>query len=266
MLPDVRRDGGQIADQAAEPVQPQPNVSAGRANHHPFDQRPHNPRLLRREQPLRHWSSRHRRCNATVAAAIASCGIMHPVQPSLFEPIPSLPEGFRYKPNLISPLDEGALVEKLGELPFTEFEFKGYVGKRRTVSFGWTYDFSQEKLQVAEDIPVFLLPLRRSVAAFADLDAAALQQVLVTEYGPGAPIGWHKDKAIFEEVAGVSLSSPCVFRLRRKEGSGWRRASLILEPRSAYLLAGPARTVWEHSIPAVGSLRYSVTFRTVRSE
>lgn len=191
---------------------------------------------------------------------------MEPAQPSLFEPNPSLPEGFRYQPNLISPLDERALVEKLAELPFKEFEFKGYVGKRRTVSFGWAYDFSQGKLQSARDIPTFLLPLRKSVAAFASLEATALQQVLVTEYGPGAPIGWHKDKAVFGEVAGVSLSSPCVFRLRCKEGSGWRRASLILEPRSAYLLAGPARTVWEHSIPAVGSLRYSVTFRTVRPE
>jgi alkylated DNA repair dioxygenase AlkB len=192
--------------------------------------------------------------------------MMEPAQPSLFEPNPSLPEGFRYQPNLISPLDERALMEKLAELPFTEFEFKGYVGKRRTVSFGWAYDFSQEKLQSARDIPTFLLPLRTSVASFASLEATALQQVLVTEYGPGAPIGWHKDKAVFGEVAGVSLSSPCVFRLRRKEGSGWRRASLTLEPRSAYLLAGPARTVWEHSIPAVGSLRYSVTFRTVRPE
>jgi alkylated DNA repair dioxygenase AlkB len=190
---------------------------------------------------------------------------MTSIQPSLFEPAPSLPEGFRYRPNLISPSEEDALVPRLAELAFTEFEFRGYVGKRRTVSFGWSYDFSQERLQSAEDIPAFLLPLRDSVAAFAQLDPSSLQQVLVTEYGLGAPIGWHRDKAVFDEVAGVSLLSPCVFRLRRKAGSAWQRASLTLEPRSAYLLAGPARAQWEHSIPAVSSLRYSVTFRRVRS-
>jgi alkylated DNA repair dioxygenase AlkB len=187
------------------------------------------------------------------------------VQPSLFEPSPSLPEGFQYRPDLILPDDERALVARLAELPFAEFEFRGYVGKRRTVSFRWKYDFSQERLQSAESIPAFLLPLRDSVAAFANLDPSGLQQVLVTEYGPGAPIGWHRDKAVFGEVAGVSLLSPCVFRLRRKEGAGWQRASLTLEPRSAYLLGGPARTEWEHSIPAVSSLRYSVTFRRVRA-
>lgn len=186
---------------------------------------------------------------------------MKPVQPSLFEPSYSLPEGFRYQPDLISPAEERVLVEHLAKLAFTEFEFRGYVGKRRTVSFGWTYDFSREELRKAEDIPSFLSPLRESVSAFANLDPSEFEHVLVTEYGPGAPIGWHKDKAVFAEVAGLSLLSPCMFRLRRKLGTGWQRASLTLKPRSAYLLVGPVRTEWEHSIPPVSSLRYSVTFR-----
>lgn len=191
---------------------------------------------------------------------------MKPAQPSLFETGPPWPEGFRYQPDLISPADERALLQPLAGLAFSDFEFKGYVGKRRTISFGWSYDFSQEKLRSTEAIPAFLLPLRDRVAAFAQLNPADLRQVLVTEYGPGAPIGWHRDKAVFAEVAGVSLLSPCIFRLRRKTDTGWQRASLTLEPRSAYLLDGPARTQWEHSIPAVGSLRYSVTFRRLRSE
>ena len=191
---------------------------------------------------------------------------MTPTQPSLFETRPPWPEGFRYQPDLISPTDERALLQHLAELAFSEFEFKGYVGKRRTISFGWSYDFSREKLRGAEDIPAFLLPLRDRVAAFAQLAPADLRQVLVTEYGPGAPIGWHKDKAVFAEVAGVSLLAPCIFRLRCRTGTGWQRASLTLEPRSAYLLDGPARTEWEHSIPAVSRLRYSVTFRRLRSE
>jgi alkylated DNA repair dioxygenase AlkB len=96
-------------------------------------------------------------------------------------------------------------------------------------------------------------------------DPEALPHVLLTEYGPGAAIGWHKDKAVFGEVVGISLVSPCVLRFRRKAGPKWGQASLVVKPRSAYLLQGPCRTEWEHSIPAVGSLRYSVTFSTVKS-
>jgi alkylated DNA repair dioxygenase AlkB len=185
-------------------------------------------------------------------------------QPSLFEPEPSLPEGFRYQPDLITPDQERYLVERFAELPFAAFEFREYVGKRRVISYGSKYDFSRERLQGAEEIPPFLLPLRECVAAFAELDAASLQQLLVTEYAAGAAIGWHRDKAVFEEVVGISLLSPCVFRLRHGESTGWKRASLTLEPRSAYLLAGASRTEWEHSIPAVSTLRYSVTFRRLR--
>lgn len=190
---------------------------------------------------------------------------MKPVQPSLFEPEPCLPAGFQYRPDLITPSQERELVEQFADLPFAAFEFREYVGKRRIVSYGSKYDFSRERLQVAEAIPPFLLPLRDRAAAFAKLDSTQLQQVLVTEYSAGAAIGWHRDKAAFEEVVGISLLSSCVFRLRYAESTGWKRASLPLEPRSAYLLSGAARTHWEHSIPAVSTLRYSVTFRKLRS-
>ncbi len=178
---------------------------------------------------------------------------------------PNLPEGFRYRPDLIGPDEEAALVARVGELPFREFEFHGYTGKRRTVSFGWHYDFAGRQLRKADDIPDFLLPLRRTAAAFAGLESEALQHVLVTEYGVGAGIGWHRDKAVFGEVVGVSLLSPCVFRMRRAVSEKkWERVNLVAEPRSAYLLSGPAREVWEHSIPPVEALRYSITFRDLR--
>jgi len=86
----------------------------------------------------------------------------------------------------------------------------------------------------------------------------------VTEYSPGAAIGWHKDKAVFDEVVGVSLGAPCTFRLRRKAGAKWERRNLTLESGSAYVITGEARTDWEHSIPPVDALRYSVTFRSMR--
>ena len=175
-----------------------------------------------------------------------------------------LPEGFRYQPDFLTPSAEQALLEQVRVLPFQEFQFQGYVGKRRVVSFGWQYDFNERTLRKADNMPSFLLALRDSAAAFAGMSPDQLQQVLVTEYDAGAGIGWHRDKAMFGEVIGVSLVSTCRFRLRRKMGRTWERAAIIVEPRSAYLLSGPARTEWEHSIPEVDTLRYSVTFRNFR--
>ena len=191
-----------------------------------------------------------------------------PDQLTLFDGGPALPrglpEGFRYEADVLAREDERALLEHVRALPFREFEFHGHLGKRRTVSFGWGYDFATEALREADEIPAFLLALRERAAAFAGLGAEQLQQVLVTEYDAGAGIGWHRDKAVFGDVVGISLLAPCVFRLRRKVGTSWERVSVEAEPRSAYLLRGAARTEWEHSIPPVEALRYSVTFRNLR--
>ena len=129
----------------------------------------------------------------------------------------NLPEGMRYRSRLISRAEEKALLARVRELPFKEFEFHGYKGKRRTVSFGWQYEFSgRGRLQKATDIPEFILPLRAIAATFARIEPESLQHVLVIEYGPGAGIGWPRDKPVFGEVIGVSLLAPCVVRFRRK--------------------------------------------------
>jgi alkylated DNA repair dioxygenase AlkB len=178
-------------------------------------------------------------------------------------PEPQWPEGLRYKPALISSSDEAAIVKRVRKLPFREFEFHGYVGKRRVVSFGWKYDFSSQRLQKAGDIPDYLLSLRALAALFANFEPEAFQQVLVTEYAAGAGIGWHRDKAVFGQVVGISLLAPCTLRFRRKLEGNWQRANLLAEPRSAYHLHGPARSEWEHSISHVDALRYSITFRSM---
>lgn len=185
-------------------------------------------------------------------------------QADFFGATPALPSGFHYQPAMISPEQEQRLIEQFATLPFKEFEFQGFLGKRRTVSYGWRYDFNGGKLERSNDIPAFLLPVRELAARFAGLNPADLQQALLIEYPPGAQIGWHKDRPVYDEVVGVSLLSSCTFRLRRRDGNKWQRASLIAEPRSAYLMKGMARTEWEHSIPAVAALRYSITFRNFK--
>ncbi|HEX2216820.1 MAG TPA: alpha-ketoglutarate-dependent dioxygenase AlkB [Xanthobacteraceae bacterium] len=188
-----------------------------------------------------------------------------PKQQSPFEPQrPSLPEGLKYQADFLTRAEEDALVQEFATLPFKPFEFQGFVGKRRVLSYGWRYDFNGGGLQKIEDMPAFLLPVRAKAGAFAGITASDLPHVLLTEYPPGATIGWHKDRGVFGRVVGISLLAPCVFRLRRKAGAKWERASFTAAPRSAYLLDGPARTQWEHSIPAVQALRYSITFRTLK--
>ena len=185
-------------------------------------------------------------------------------QAELFEEAANLPPGFRYSHEFISRAEERRLLDHLERLEFKPFEFHGFLGKRRIVSFGWRYDFNGGGLQKTNDIPAFLEPVRKKAAAFAKLRPSDLQQVLLTEYRKGAAIGWHKDRSVFADVVGISLLSPCTFRLRKKAGGGWKRASIVLEPRSAYLLQGESRLEWEHSIPALSNLRYSITFRNFR--
>ena len=186
-------------------------------------------------------------------------------QPSLFltEPSASAPvAGFSYWPEAFTAAEERDWLHAIESLPFKPFEFHGCLGKRRIVSFGWHYDYSGRALRPSTPMPNFLAPLQARAAAVAGLDAALLQQALVTEYDAGVTIGWHRDKPMFEDVVALSFLSPCRLRLRRKRDTGWVRCMTEISPRSLYRLSGPARHDWEHSIPPLESKRYSVTFRT----
>jgi alkylated DNA repair dioxygenase AlkB len=167
-------------------------------------------------------------------------------QLNLFATASGLPDGLRYEANILSSEDETRLIAFIETLPLKPFEFAGgFRGNRRVLSFGWRYDFQKQKLNETSSIPPQLLDLRSKAADFAAQPADIFQQALVTEYAPGAGIGWHKDRALFGDIVGISLLVPCKFRLRRKEGSGWQRASFDAAPRSAYLLRGPSRTIWD---------------------
>src|SRR5438874_9742136 len=142
-------------------------------------------------------------------------------QADLFDTASKFPPGLRCVGELISHAVEKDLVNHLQELQFKPFEFQGFLGKRRIVSFGWRYDFNGGGLQETDDLPDFLLSVQKKAAAFAGLKPSDLQQVLLTEYRPGVAIGWHKDRAVFGDVVGLSPLSACHFRLRRMTGAAW---------------------------------------------
>jgi alkylated DNA repair dioxygenase AlkB len=185
-------------------------------------------------------------------------------QASLFEIEPrALPPGMRYWEEVVSEAQEHSLVRFIEQLPLKPFEFAGgFKGNRRVVSFGWRYDYNQQTLVETSAIPKELDEIRRAVALLAGHSPEELSQALVTEYAPGAGIGWHRDKKMFGDIIGISLLTSCNFRLRLKKGTGWERIPFQANPRSAYLLSGLSRTLWEHSIPPLDQLRYSITFRT----
>jgi alkylated DNA repair dioxygenase AlkB len=180
---------------------------------------------------------------------------------------PALPDGFDYREEFLTPAHESALAAQLEGVAFSDFEMRGVVARRRVAFFGHSYG-----REIAPPIPAFLLPLRAAVADWAGLEADAYAMALINEYRPGSPIGWHRDAPQYGEVAGVSLLSSCRMRLRPyaaaagDRSAGPRRATheIQLAPRSAYLMRGPARAAYEHQIPPVKTLRYSITFRTLR--
>jgi alkylated DNA repair dioxygenase AlkB len=174
----------------------------------------------------------------------------------------SMPSGFRYQPGLISEEEEAILLGHIAELDFKPYMFRGYPANRKVIAYGYMYDYGTRSMKTAPEIPPFLQGLRARVAQFAGRPSDQFMQVLVTEYSPGTALAWHRDRLQYGEIVGVSLQSVATFRVRQRTVDGWRRASHVVEPRSVYRMADEVRMDWEHSIPAVESLRYSLTFRT----
>jgi alkylated DNA repair dioxygenase AlkB len=186
-----------------------------------------------------------------------------PRQGSLIESGPEI-EGFLYREDLITPQEESDLLGRLRSLDFHPMKMRGVVARRRVIHYGVKYSFETFKATEGPPIPGYLLPLRERAAAFAGVSSEDLEEALLTEYAPGAPIGWHRDAHPFGIVIGISLLSACRFRFRRGRVRAWETVDVPLPPRSAYVLTGPARTEWEHSIPPVRELRYSITYRTLK--
>jgi alkylated DNA repair dioxygenase AlkB len=178
---------------------------------------------------------------------------------------PLLP-GLSYQPSVLTADEESAALGELERMELAPFRFQGWLGKRKTHTFGWRYDFEDASFTPADPLPEWLLPLRDRAAEVAGTDPASFAHALIARYDPGAGIGWHKDRPVFERVVGLSFGSPAVLRFRRRKSDGFDRTSLTVEPRSAYLLEGASRHEWEHSIAPGEALRFSITFRTLSDQ
>jgi DNA oxidative demethylase len=171
--------------------------------------------------------------------------------------------GLKYREEVITDSEERRLHVHLMPLELAPFRFQGWLGNRKTQSFGWRYDFDDASFRPTDPLPDWLLPLREQAAAFAGFAPEEFVHVLLARYDPGAGIGWHRDRDVFENVVGLSLKTPAILRFRQRAASAFRRATLEVAPRSAYFLSGESRWQWEHSIAPGEQLRFSITFRSL---
>ena len=185
-------------------------------------------------------------------------------QPDLFDQAGLA--GLSRADEFVTPSEEQMLIASIDAAELSPFRFHGWLGKRLTASYGWRYDFDDASFTSAEPIPDWLLPLRAKAARFARQQPGELVQALLIRYDPGAGIGWHRDRPVFDHVLGISLGAPATMRFRRRKSGGFDRASVLLAPRSVYHLTGEARHEWEHSIAAMAVRRWSITFRSLSAK
>jgi alkylated DNA repair protein (DNA oxidative demethylase) len=175
------------------------------------------------------------------------------------------PEGLVYEPDFLTEEEERTLLAAIAVLEFEEIRMHGQVARRTAKHYGIAYDYDNPAAsRPGEPLPEWLEPLRARVAELVGLHPDELVEALVQHYPPGAPIGWHRDAPKFGLVAGVSLASPGRMRFQRGKREAREVTEVMLDPGSAYVLAGKARWSWQHSIPPVKEHRYPITFRTLR--
>ena len=184
-------------------------------------------------------------------------------QQKLF-PMEGAPDGLLFVPEIMTAKEEAAFLNVIKEMPFEPFRMHGVDAKRHVVRFGGHYLAGSAEMKPTSEFPLILEPLRVRAAAVAGIPSHLLSESLVTEYPPGAGIGWHRDSPPFGIVVGISFGAVCRLRFQRGKGEQRQTWSIELPPRSLYVLMGSAREEWQHSIPAVTERRYSITFRTLK--
>ena len=176
----------------------------------------------------------------------------------------TLPEGLIYVPGFLTEAGERDVLAVLGTFELQPYVLQDTPSRRLVRSFGLALAAGAYDVGPAAPIPAGLDWLRERCAGLMGREPEELADLLVTRYPPGAGIGWHRDGPQFGEIGGISLLAACRMRFRCGRPRAWQTAELTLEPRSAYVLSGPARTQWQHHIPPVTQERWSMTFRTLR--
>jgi len=194
--------------------------------------------------------------------------VMAFVQDDLFAAPQDLPQGLRYEPGFVTPAEQAALVARIETLPLREAKFREYFARRRVAHFhdgagATAYDDGAADSVDHGPVPPWLAEVRDRVAAHLGMPASEIVHVLVSEYRPGTPIGWHRDKPVYGAVAGISLAGTGRMRFRPYEAQDAEHThTLDLAPGSLYVMRDAMRWRWQHSLLPVKTLRYSITLRT----
>lgn len=178
------------------------------------------------------------------------------------------PEGLFYIPEFLSTQQEHEILNHVQALPFEPYDHHGYKANREVVYLGIPEGYNARGTTVqTEPMPEWILPLRERFAALLDLRADELAMALVARYAIGAGIGWHRDRPQFgPSVLGLSLGADAEMRFRRFIGDKEEMYKVNLQRRSAYIISGSARSIWQHGMNPVKQLRFSITFRTLRDK
>jgi len=190
------------------------------------------------------------------------------MQHDLFADPAALPDGLRYVPDFLSTDEERTLLDAIAPLSLHEAKFRTYSARRRVAHFhddptAPFYEEGDGDTLSGGELPPFLVALRARVAHAVQVAETDFVHALVTEYRPGTPIGWHRDKPVYGIVAGVSLRGTGTMRWRPcASQDAHHTLSLELAPRSLYVMREAIRWSWQHSMPPMKELRYSITLRT----
>lgn len=189
-------------------------------------------------------------------------------QYKLFEIPATFDNGLLYRPDFITGEEEELLLSFIEAQRLTRA--KGgpegaYEAKRRHKGFGWDFDYEGEKIIPGPPLPRFLQRFSHRIEKWLSLPRGRVVEALINEYTPGSALGWHRDNEPFEHVVGISLAGWIKMRFRPLAGprDPKRVLSLELEPRSVYVMRGPVRWDYQHSVAAARTLRYSITFRSL---
>jgi alkylated DNA repair dioxygenase AlkB len=192
---------------------------------------------------------------------------MLPTMNELFPIERKLPEGFTYYENFISIEEERTLLDTIRNIDLKPMLFQGFEAKRKVASFGFDYSFDKGQLTKGKEIPTEFDWLISNVGKHLNIQGSAFAELLVTEYPAGSVINWHRDAPPFDIIAGISLASTCIFKLRPYEKARQNRKAIVsmeVAPRSLYVMKGVSREEWQHCTAPTPGLRYSITLRTFK--